>query len=109
MQLRKAALGFLLPLIAAAPALAGEHTLMIFNETAMDVAIFSVSPAGADTWRDDVFGAGYLQAYSRATATVIGPDGQCLYDFRYELTDGSLHRERGIDLCATDAYTIKGY
>ncbi len=81
----------------------------IHNDTASDAPVFLYSPAGRNEWRDDIFGRGYIQAYSSATARVSrDDDAQCLFDFRYEFTDGSRHLRESLDLCTIEVYTMRG-
>jgi hypothetical protein len=101
-----AALAAALMLAAATPALAEDLSFKVVNKSSLDVEYFYASPTNQTNWGHDLLGSGRLHAWSYGTATIADGSDQCLYDFKYVMSDGQTYYEDSIDLCSLGTYTI---
>lgn len=98
------ALAFLVPV---APAAAEDLQFSVINNSSLDVHYFYASPSSDRQWGPDLLGENNkLDAYSQGTATIADGSDQCLYDFKYIMSDGQEYTEEQIDLCSLGSYTI---
>lgn len=94
-------------LALATPALAEDLYFEVINNSSLDVDYFYASPSNMQDWGPDLLGPNNkLYAYTQGTATIADGSDQCLYDFKYVMSDGEVYYEDKIDVCALGSYTI---
>ena len=99
------ALGFSLAL-GATPLLAEDLTFTLINNSTRDLHVFQTSPAGVDSWEDDVLGSDVLSAGASVSITIADGRDACVYDMRFEMEDGTELEDYDVDLCALGSYEL---
>lgn len=90
-----------------APAAAQTVEFTVINNSSVDLHYFYTTPSNDNNWGTDLLGeTGILQAGYQATATIGDGSDQCLYDFRFVMSNGSELVEPKIDICKLSSYTI---
>ncbi len=93
--------------LSATSAFAEDLYFQVINNSSLHVDYFYASPSNTSDWGPDLLGPNNrLYAYSQGTATIADGSNQCLYDFKYVMSDGQVYYEERIDLCSLGSYTI---
>ncbi|QQR39075.1 hypothetical protein [Devosia rhizoryzae] len=96
-----------LALVGVVPAMAQTVEFTVINNSSVDLHYFYTTPSNDNNWGEDLLGdTGILEAGYQATATIGDGSDQCLYDFRFVMSDGSELVEPAIDICELGSYTI---
>lgn len=95
-----------LSLAAPATARAGDIAFTVINDSSYDLVSFFTTPSNARAWGDNILGDYRLRARTRGTATIAGGDEHCVYDLKYELSDGETYYKRDLDICRIASYRI---
>jgi hypothetical protein len=105
-RIAAAALAATMALAITGPAAAEDLRFKVVNNSSLDVEYFYASPSNESNWGGDLLGSGRLGSYSYGTATIADGSTQCVYDFKYIMSDGQTYYEDSIDLCSLGTYTI---
>jgi hypothetical protein len=93
--------------LSAVPAVAEDLYFQVINNSSLHVDYFYASPSNSSDWGPDLLGPNNrLHAWSEGTASIEDGSDQCLYDFKYIMSDGQTYYEERIDLCSLGSYTI---
>ena len=94
-------------LALATPAVAEDLQFRVINNSSLDVDYFYASPSNQDAWGNDLLGPNNkLYSYTEGVATIADGSDQCVYDFKYVMSDGQTYYEEQIDICSLGSYTI---
>ncbi|WP_064695798.1 hypothetical protein [Rhizobium aegyptiacum] len=87
---------------------AEDLKFQLTNGTNSVLTRFYSSPAGVDSWEEDVFGEDVLNPGESANITIADGRTVCKYDMRFEFDENSNldTTEDTQDLCALGSYTI---
>ena len=105
-RISAAALAATLAFAIVGPAAAEDLRFKVVNNSSLDVEYFYASPSNDSNWGDDLLGSDRLGAWSHGTATIADGSNQCVYDFKYIMSDGQTYYEDSINLCSLGTYTI---
>jgi hypothetical protein len=87
--------------------LAEDLYFQVINNSSLHVDYFYASPSNSSDWGPDLLGPNNrLHAWSQGTATIADGSDQCLYDFKYVMSDGQVYYEERVDICSLGSYTI---
>jgi hypothetical protein len=93
--------------LATTAAVAEDLYFRVINNSSLDVDYFYASPSNTSDWGPDLLGPNSrLYAWTEGTATIADGSNQCLYDFKYTMSDGQTYYEEQIDICSLGSYTI---
>lgn len=98
------ALTFLVTLVAASTANAGDLTINFGNNLWDPIKSVEISPAGAGNWNAIPLPDGQLGAGAFVEFPIAGGDAVCTYDLRFTKIDDSTHERPGVDLCQQTYY-----
>ncbi|HUH77126.1 MAG TPA: hypothetical protein VLZ53_07170 [Devosia sp.] len=103
----KSAFALLALLAATTQANAQTVEFTLVNESAQVLTYFYTSPSEEEEWGDDLLGEdGVLEPGVSGTVTIGDGSDQCLYDFRFETSEGVVLEVDAIDICALATYTL---
>ncbi|PDT05979.1 hypothetical protein [Rhizobium chutanense] len=93
---------------SAVPSYAEDLKFQLTNGTNSVLTRFYSSPAGVDSWEQDVFGEDVLNPGESANITIADGRTVCKYDMRFEFDEDSDldTTEDTQDLCQLGSYTI---
>lgn len=95
-------------IVSAVPSHAEDLKFQLTNGTSSVLTRFYSSPAGVDSWEEDVFGENVLNPGETANITIADGRTVCKYDMRFEFDENSNldTTEDTQDLCELGSYTI---
>jgi hypothetical protein len=88
------------------PAYGLERHVVVANDTRQAIVEIYLSNAGTGNWQQDLLGSEFLPPGDSARVTVDDRQGQCWFDVKTVLDDGTSLIRRGVDVCRTEGYTI---
>lgn len=107
MKTIKSAFALLAVLAATTHANAQTVEFTLVNDSKQVLTYFYTSPSEEEEWGDDLLGEdGVLEPGFSGTVIIGDGSDQCLYDFRFETSEGALLEVEAIDICALDTYTL---
>jgi hypothetical protein len=80
--------------------------LDLVNSSHATVTAFFAANAGDGRWNADLLGGRGLRPNFFAQLDLDAPAGVCRYDFKTVFADGSSVVRRGVDVCASQKYTL---
>ena len=94
-------------LATSAIALAGDITLMLHNQTSVDLSQLYVSPTTSDDWEENLISSGQLLRSKQSTNLTIA-DGRttCEYDILGIFADGEEVQDYNVNLCDLESYSF---
>lgn len=99
------ALSTLLTLLAA-PALAGDVSYELINDSSLTLQYFYTSPVSDPNWSDDFLGDNVLAPGQSGTVTLYGAGDVCDYDVRFVFEDGQELTDE-VNVCKMASYTLQ--
>ncbi|WP_204114102.1 hypothetical protein [Shimia biformata] len=87
-------------------ALAEDIEVFLVNDSSADLVAFSVSPASANQWQDNLLGETRLQPGYEIGVLIADGLSTCIYDIRADFADGTGLDDFGVDLCEMESYTF---
>lgn len=91
--------------VLAGPALAGDLSFKLSNNSGVDLTEFYASPVGVDNWESNILNGAVLAAGASGQVTITNSGDVCDYDLRMVFADGDALEAKG-NLCDTGSYTI---
>lgn len=88
------------------PAYGLERHLAVANDTRQPIVEIYISSAGAGNWQQDSLGSDFLLPGNFALVTVDDRNGQCRFDLKTVLDDGTSLIQRGIDVCRAEGFAV---
>ncbi|HEV2099950.1 MAG TPA: hypothetical protein VGR45_13630 [Stellaceae bacterium] len=88
------------------PAYGLERHVVVANDMRQAIIEIYVSSAGSGNWQQDVLGPDYLQPGGSALVSIDDRTGQCRFDVKTVLDDGTTLVRRSIDVCRTEGYAL---
>jgi hypothetical protein len=101
-----ASLVCLLTSAADPPAYGLERHVVVANDTRQAIVEIYLSNIGTGNWQQDVLGSDFLSPGDSTLVTVDDRNGQCWFDVKTVLDDGTNLIRRGVDVCRAEGYTI---
>lgn len=96
-------------ILLAAPtaAAAGDLTLQVSNLKDAPLVAFRVTRAGGGgPWGHNLLAGAWVPPGGLVDVDITRGRDVCRYDVRAEFENGETVEDRGLDLCAVDAYTV---
>lgn len=94
------------PAPAPAPAVATDGKVSVSNAAPITLRELYSSPAGANTFGEDILGDSVLAPGSSKTVQATSPGGPCLVDFKGVLTNGAEVFHRDVNVCTGAAFSF---
>lgn len=88
------------------PAYGLERHVLVANDTRQAIVEIYLSDAGAESWQQDVLGSDFLPPGNSVLVDVDDRNGQCRFDLKTVLDDGTNLIRRGVDVCRAEGYAI---
>jgi hypothetical protein len=88
------------------PAYGLERHILMTNHTREVIVEIYLSDAGAADWQQDILGSDFLPSGQSELVDIDTRNGQCRFDLKTVLDDGTNLVQRGIDVCRAEGYTI---
>lgn len=93
-----------LPMMAALPAAAQEHSVELVNQSGFSIVEFYASTAGAADWEENMI-PGQVVASGESAVVNFADTGDCSYTFRALFDDGD-ETIVDVDVCSVNSVTI---
>lgn len=88
------------------PAYAMERHVVITNDTHQAIVEIYLSNVGTQNWQQDILGSDFLTPGSSLIVGIDDRQGQCRFDLKTVLDDGTDLVRRNVDVCGVERYTI---
>ena len=88
----------------AAPALALERYVRIYNNTSYTMTEFYGSNKGTDSWEEDIFGNQVLPAGASVDVNFDDGSGYCVFDFKAVFSNGAELTDYDLNICELDNF-----
>lgn len=83
-----------------------ERHVVVANDTRQPIVEIYLSNAGSGNWQPDVLGSEFLEPGASMLVTIDDNNGQCRFDLKTVLDDGTNLIQRGVDVCRTEGYAV---
>jgi len=91
-----------LALSVASVAQAREVSFDIINNTGYSLTAIYTGPSSYDDWGGNILNGRARHGDSVSISIQLREPRECLYDFRYEFSDGDSYEEYSINVCQID-------
>ena len=88
------------------PAYGLERHLVVANDTRQPIVEIYLSNAGTGNWQQDALSSDFLPPGNSVLVTVDERNGQCRFDLKTVLDDGTNLIQRGVDVCRAEGFAI---
>jgi hypothetical protein len=88
------------------PAYGLERHVVVANDMRQAIVEIYISNAGTGNWQQDALGSDFLQPGGSALVSIDDQNGQCRFDLKTVLDDGTSLIRRSVDVCRDEGYTI---
>jgi len=88
------------------PAYGLERHVVVANDTRQPIVEIYFSNAGTGNWQQDALGSDFLPPGDSVSVTLDDRNGQCRFDLKTVLDDGTNLIQHGVDVCRAEGYTI---
>jgi hypothetical protein len=92
--------------LGASPAYGTNQDFTLHNHTERMIESLYVSPAGTDSWSDDILGQDILDDHTDLVIKFDRGASQCDWDIRADFKDGGSEQVSDVDFCSVSDVTF---
>ncbi len=84
----------------------GDHVLRLTNGGHVAVTAVYYAPQGSLDWSDDLLGSQTAGAGRTVTVKIKDPQGVCVFDLQFLMSDGSTANRKAVNVCDPSDYSF---